>query len=39
MTRASYLRAIRKLIAVYKKKYDVFGNERKKPKKRKKSGR
>ena len=28
MTRASYLMAIRKLIAAYKKKYDVFGNER-----------
>ena len=36
MTRASYLMAIRKLIASYKKKYDVFGNERKKPTKRKK---
>ena len=39
MTRASYLMAIRKLIATYKKKYDVFGNERKKPTKKKKNGR
>ena len=37
MTRASYLMAIRKLIAAYKKKYDVFGKERKKTK-RKKNG-
>jgi hypothetical protein len=36
MTRASYLLAIRKLIAAYKKKYDVFGKERNKPTKRKK---
>jgi hypothetical protein len=36
MTRASYLMAIRKLIAAYKKKYDVFGKERIKPTKRKK---
>jgi len=35
MTRASYLVAIRKLIAAYKKKYDVFGKERKKTKRRK----
>ena len=35
MTRASYLLAIRKLIAAYKKKYDVFGKERKKTKRRK----
>jgi len=39
MTRASYLEAIRKLLKAYKKKYDVFGNERKKPTKRKKNGR
>jgi hypothetical protein len=36
MTRASYLMAIRKLIAAYKKKYDVFGKEKSKPTKRKK---
>jgi hypothetical protein len=36
MTRASYLMAIRKLIAAYKKKYDVFGKERNKPTKKKK---
>ena len=35
MTRASYLMAIRKLIAAYKKKYDAFGKERKKTKRRK----
>jgi hypothetical protein len=35
MTRASYLMAIRKLIAAYKKKYDVFGKERNKPTKKK----
>jgi hypothetical protein len=29
MTRANYLIMIRKLIAAYKKKYDVFGKERK----------
>ncbi len=31
-----YLKAIRKLIAAYKKKFDAMGNEIKKPKKRKK---
>ena len=36
MTRASYLVEIRKLIAEYKKKYDAFGNQKNKPKKRKK---
>ena len=36
MTRASYLQAIRKLITAYKKKYDVFGNQKNKPTKRKK---
>jgi len=35
MTRAGYLIAIRKLIASYKKKYDVFGKERNKTKRRK----
>ena len=35
MTRASYLVAIRTLIAAYKKKYDAFGKERKKTKRRK----
>ena len=30
MTRANYLIMIRKLIAAYKKKYDVFGKEKKK---------
>jgi len=30
MTRTNYLIIIRKLIAAYKKKYDVFGKERKK---------
>ncbi len=31
-----YLKAIRKLIVAYKKKFDVFGNERKQTKKRRK---
>jgi hypothetical protein len=35
MTRANYLIMIRKLIAAYKKKYDVFGRDRKKTKRRK----
>ena len=30
MTKTSYLMMIKKLIAAYKKKYDAFGNERKK---------
>lgn len=30
MTRANYLRMVRKLIAAYKRKYDVFGKKRKK---------
>lgn len=36
MTKASYLIAIKKLIAAYKKKYDAFGNQKNKPKKKKK---
>lgn len=35
MSRANYLITIRKLIVAYKKKYDAFGKERKKIKKRK----
>ncbi len=35
MTRTSYLMAIKKLIAAYKRKYDAFGKERKKTKRRK----
>ena len=35
MTRAGYLIAIRKLIAAYKRKYDAFGRDRKKTKRRK----
>ena len=35
MTRASYLIAIRKLIASYKRKYNAFGKDRKKTKRRK----
>ena len=35
MSRANYLIMIRKLIAAYKKKYDVFGKDRKKTKKKK----
>lgn len=35
MTKTSYLIAIKKLIAAYKKKYDAFGKQRKKIKRRK----
>lgn len=35
MTRANYLIMIRKLIAAYKRKYDAFGRDRKKTKRRK----
>jgi hypothetical protein len=35
MSRANYLITIRKLIAAYKKKYDAFGKDRKKTKKKK----
>lgn len=35
MSRANYLIMIRKLIAAYKKKYDAFGKDRKKIKKKK----
>jgi hypothetical protein len=35
MSRANYLIMIRKLIAAYKKKYDAFGKDRKKTKKKK----
>ena len=31
-----YLKAIKKLLKAYHKKYDAFGNQRKKPTKRKK---